>query len=148
MKTDRQSVKWLRDIFKWRIPELTEILTQLLLHQELNEKLLKWLNTRKCIKVYHVFNMPSDTWAVKTISLFLCALLFFHTGGLCTFSPSTREKAHWACLRPPHKMRWIMMITGSGGFQHLLTIIKMSASHDKAHFSQTALRSKSKWRIQ
>lgn len=29
------------------------------------------------------------------------------------------------------------MITGSGGFQHLLTIIKMSTLHDKAHFSNT-----------
>lgn len=29
------------------------------------------------------------------------------------------------------------MITGSGGFQHLLTIIKMSASHDKAYFSSS-----------
>lgn len=28
-----------------------------------------------------------------------------------------------------------MMITGSGGFQHLLTIIKMSTLHDRAHFS-------------
>lgn len=61
-----------------------------------------------------------------------------HSGGPCAFfPPSTGETARWPCPRSPRKMQWIMMITGSRGFQHLLTIIKMSASHDKAHLSNT-----------
>lgn len=93
--------------------------------------------------------MSCGTCTVKTISVFFpspFSFLFFfsspgsellRTGGLQLFSLSTLETAHRARPRPPRKMRWIMMITGSGGFQHLLTVIKMSASHDKAHFSNT-----------
>lgn len=85
-------------------------------------------------------NLENVVWYMRCKN-YQCFYFFFppslEVNTMLEVCAVTLERAHWPRLRPLYKMGRIMMITGSGGFHHSLTIIKLSASHDKTHFSNS-----------